>query len=480
MKTIICCPLMIYILFITKSLISQQEFILDSERRMHFMNVRIDANGDFISIFFEDSANYHYTGGIVKFNSDFDYEIYIHDIDTAHVSFDDFIVTPDNNYLIAGSIGKDNGIGYSNHIIYFLLLDENFNVLAENLYPLCEDCINTSIKVLRNADDKVYVTLAGSVPTFKGVIEISASLEIMKDSIYYDNPGGIMNPFRSHGDGFYFLGGSGVPWAVGQITQVDTNLNFTSTILPYYINGQYYEMEARGSCKWLNDTTYILISEGGFGPDDLYLYKMNHNHEFLTEPFFIGRDNINDLSLNYTGMDWTDPGNIYVAGWSYISNYSPTTYYVALLNENFDVLGAKSYGGNNNTYVNSLVATEDGGCVMIGGQRDYLAGDLNDWNGYFAFFQPDDIITSATETPNPHDSDYSLFPNPGSDNFTIQTACKQVLLIIFDDKGVIMFEQQLRDSFQQQINTKRLKTGLYVCRFTDKNGCTENVKWTKK
>jgi len=483
MKSLSFFLLSFFFLAVNPLLFSQTEYILESDRRIGFRNIRIDNNGDFVSIFNEDSAYYHYTGGIIKFDSDFNYEIYIHDIDTAHVVFYDFIVTPNNNYLITGTIGKDNGIGYSNHIVYFLLLDENFNVLAENFYSLCEDCTNPLfIKMLLNADDRIYVTLVGSTPLYKGIIEISSSLEVLKDSIYYDNPGGIWNPFSSHGTGFYFLGGSEFPWAVGQITAVDTNLNLTTTVLPYYINGQYYDMVARGSCKWLNDTTYILISEGSsesYGCD-LYLYKMNHNHEFLTEPFSIGRENLDDQSLNYTGIDWTNSERIYVAGWQWPSMFYQTNYFVALINENFEVLGAKSYGGNNNTAINSMVATADGGCVMVGGQRNYLAGDEFDWNGYFVFFQPDDIITSAVETPNPYDSDYRLFPNPGSDHLTIQTACKRVLLKIFDSKGVLILEQELSDTFQQQIDTRELKPGIYVCRLSDINGFTENIKWIKK
>ncbi|MFU8844970.1 MAG: T9SS type A sorting domain-containing protein [Bacteroidales bacterium] len=472
----------LFLFIVNPLLFPQKEYILESDWRMGFRNVRIDNNGDFISLFNEDSAYYHYTGGIIKFDSDFNYEIYKHDVDTAHVVFNDFIVTPENNYLITGTIGKDNGIGYSNHILYFLLLDENFNVLAENFYSLCEDCNNPYIKMLQNTDDRIYVTLVGVTPLFKGIIEISASLEVLKDSIYFDNPGGIMNPFPSNGAGFYFLGGSEFPWAVGQITAVDTNLNLTTTVLPYYINGQYYKMGSRGSCKWLNDTIYILVSEGSSSSYglDLYLYKMNHNHEFLTEPFIIGSENIDDQSLYFTGIDWTNSESIYVASWQWPSMFGQTTYFVALINENFEVLGAKSYGGNNNTVVNSMVTTVDGGCVMVGTQRNYLAGDEFDFNGYVVFFQPNDIITSAVETTAPNDSDYRLFPNPGSDHLTIQTACKRVLLRIFDSKGVLILEQELSDTFQQQIDTRELKPGIYVCRLSDINGFTENIKWIKK
>ncbi|MCD4683119.1 MAG: T9SS type A sorting domain-containing protein [Bacteroidales bacterium] len=478
---VLCCTFLFMLSFV---LLSQEVHLLNTENRISFNNIRVDNNGDFISILMEDSANYHYTGGLIKFNSDFDYELYIHDIDTAHVVFNDFVITAENNYLITGTIGKDNGIGYSNHIIYFLLLDENFNFITENLYSLPTQYTNPFIKMLKNSDGRIYVTIdrGGPPNILKGIIELSSSSQILKEEIYFDMGGSIMNPFPFDDNGFYLLRGSEVPWAVGQITKVDTNLNFTSTVLPYYINGQYYEMGSRGSCKWLNDTTYILISEGHYETygHDLYMYKMNNNHEFLTEPFIIGRDNINDQSLYYRGIDWSTPEVIYVAGWEWASMYSQTNYYVAVTNENFEVLGAKSYGGDNNTAVTSMLATEDGGCVMVGGQRDYLAGDEFDWDGYVAFFQPDDIITSAAETPNPNDSDYILFPNPGNDYFLVQTARKEVQLRVFDESGRLIIKHSLDNNFRNHINTQEFNPSIYFCLFIDKYGNTECKKWIKQ
>lgn len=484
MKAIKVLLVLSFLLLCVENSFSQKEYFINTDNRFTFRNVRIDGNSEFISIFNEDSAYYHYTGGIIKFNSEFDYEIYIHDIDTAHVVFQDFVVTTENNYLIAGTIGKDNGIGYSNHIIYFLLLDENFNFITENFFPLPEQYTNPYIKMLKNTDGRIYVTLDRGAPSgiFKGIIELSSSAQIVKEEMYYNMGGTIMNPFPSNGSGFYLLRSHTVPWAAGEITEVDTNLNFTSNILPLYNNGQYYDMGPRGSCKWLNDTTYLLLSQGSLESDtkDLYLYKLNNEHEFLTEPFIIGRDDIDDIALIYQGINWVNPENIFIAGNVWASMYNQTTYYVAVINENFEVLGAKSYGGDKNTFVNSVLATEDGGCVMVGGQRDYLAGDEFDWDGYVVFFQPDDIITSAAETPNPNDSDYILFPNPGNYYLLVQTARKEVQLRVFDENGRLIIKHYLDNNFRNHINTIELKPGLYFCLFIDKYGNTEYKKWIKQ
>nr|NQU93490.1 T9SS type A sorting domain-containing protein [Bacteroidota bacterium] len=484
MKVIRGLLLFSLLLIFPGTLLSQKEYLINTEDRFSLQSIQIDNNGDFISVFHEDSADYHHFGGLIKFDAWFNYSTYTHNIDTADVLLRDVIVTSDNNYLIAGTIGKDNGVYYSNHIIYFLLLDENFNFITENFFPLPELYTNPVVKMLKNTDGRIYVTLERAIPTgaLKGVLELSSFAQVVKEMISYNIGGGIMNPFPSHGSGFFLLRGNPVPWAAGGITEVDTNLNFTDHILPYYINGQYYEMGTRGGCKWLNDTTYILISEGSSNTygNDLYLYKLNNEHEFLTEPFIIGRENINDQSLNRRGIDWTDPEFIYVASWSWPGMNMANTYYAAVINENFEVLGAKSYGGNNNTAVSSMLATGNGSCIMVGSQRDYLAGDEFDWDGYVAFFQPDDIITSANETSNPYDSDYLLYPNPGQDELYIQTARKGVILKMYDQTGKLVLTYKFPNEFRNQIKTLQLKPGLYVCRLTDKDGNTEYKKWIKQ
>lgn len=484
MNKVLLFGLYLLLVLLPIGLEAQVEYLVDTDKNLFLQNVKLDNNGDFISVFLEDSVDYHFAAGIIKFDKEFNYQMYIHDIDTADVLVRDFVVTSENNYLIAGTIGKDNGEWYSNHIIYILLLDEDFNFMAENFYYLPEEYTNPYIKIFKNDDGRIYLILDRGAPPYilKGILELSNSGQIAKEQMYYDMGGAIMNPFTSPQNGFYLLRGSEVAWAVGEITEVDTSLNFTTMVLPAYVNGQWYNMGPRGSCKWLNDTTYILISEGAETKGhDLYLYKMNSQHEFLTEPFIIGRENEDDQSLRYRGIDWTDPEHIYIASWEYASNYQPNEYFVAVIDENFEVLGSKSVGGeDNNTAVNSLLATEDGGCVMVGSQRKYQTGDESDWNGYVAFFSPDDIITSAVETTNPYDSDYLLFPNPGNDQLIIQTARKGVRLKMYNQSGKIVLEKQLPDVFRSTVNTDQLIPGFYLCQLTDKKGNTEYKKWIKQ
>ncbi len=466
------------------ALLSQKEYLINTDDRLSFRSVKMDNNGDFIAVFHQDSADYHHFGGLIKFDAYFNYSSYTHNIDTADVLLQDVMITPENNYLIAGTIGKDEGVYYQNHTIYFLLLDENFNLITENFFPLQEQYTRPVVKMLKNTDGRIYVIYERADPSgvIRGIVELSNTGQVVKDMQYSNMGGTIMNPFPSHGSGFFLLRGNPFPWAFGAITEVDTNLMLTDHILPYYIGGQYYDMGSRGSCKWLNDTTYMLCSQGSLESDtrDLYIYKLNDEHEFLSTPFIIGRENADDESVSGKGIDWIDPQFIFVASWSWSNMNMANTYYAAIINQEFELLGAKSIGGDNNTFVSCILATSDGGCIMVGGQRDYLAGDEYDWDGYVAFFHPNDIITSANETENPYDSDYMLYPNPGHGHLSIQTARKGVTLLMYDGRGRLVLSQTLANEFRNHIETGQLKPGIYTCEFTDEDNNTEHKKWIKQ
>jgi len=474
--------LLVLLIISIKPLYPQRELLIDTDDDIHLQNVRIDNNGDYVAVFSRDSADYNFTGGIVKFNEALQYQMYSQPYDTSYYMFKDVVVTDDNNYLIAGTVGENIGLWVQNYTIYLLLLDENLNFITENFYELPEQYTNPYLKMLKNTDGRIYVTIDEPSNFLKGTLEVSSDAEILKDKMYFSMGSGIINPFPKPDGGFYiFRDNPG--WAMGGITEVDTNLNFDTTYLfPEIINGVIYDMGTRGSCKWLNDTTYLLCSEGTLESTtkDIYIYKINNWHEFMSEPFIIGNEYEDDILPNYQSIDWVDPQNIYVTGFMLPSMYAQSTYYVAVINENFEVLGYKICGGDYNTYIQSILSTDNGGCIMVGWQRDYHAGNPLDGDGYIAYFQPEDIITSANETANPWDSDYLLYPNPGNEQLYIQTARKGVVLKMYDQLGHLVLHQMLNDEFRNQIETRTLKAGFYTCQLTDKDGNTEHINWIKQ
>ena len=138
----------------------------------------------------------------------------------------------------------------------------------------------------------------------------------------------------------------------------------------------------------------------------------------------------------------------------------------------------KYYGKDLNFGIFSICATSDGGAILVVGQHDYNNPaydlDLIIWK-----IQAEDLITSAAETTNPYDSDYSVFPNPGNDMLIVQTARKGVNMQMFNDRGILVFENKFKDTFINEINTASLPEGVYIYKCTDNEGFTETGKWIK-
>jgi hypothetical protein len=477
----------IFSFLICSMLYGQKEYFLDTgDDALLFVNVEKDYNGYYVAIFKADSVDYHYWGGVIKFDNNFNYEIFTRKVDTSDIQLRDFVITEENNYLITGTIGKDEGASYDGHILYFLLVDENLNMVSEHTLTMPENYNNPQIRMFQTVDNRNYVIVYQQTynAVFKAYIELSDEGEVVKQA-FYNIAGMCIDPFPkpNSNNGFYVLQISASPQYIAEVVDVDTSFNYTTIFLPGYVNGEFYKIGTRGSCKWLNDSTYIIVTEGTNQNNswDLILYKMNGNHEFLTEPFYIGQSSYPDNSLRHRGIDWIDPNNIYIASWYWPNINFTKPYFVAIINDDFDVLGLKSIGGEESNFIiNSLLATDDGGCLLVGGKRDIQAGNEYDWDGYVAFFSQDDIITTSVETQNPYDSDYLIFPNPGNEEMIIQTAIKEVNLQMFDQAGKLVLKKELTGNFRNNVNTTAIKPGVYICKLTDKYGNREFKKWIKR
>ena len=480
MKKVILTLLILCVVSINQAY-PQKELIVETGDSFVFLNVKIDLDGNYVSNFFRDSLGFKYGTGLIKFNDSLEYQLYHHQKGNDYVTFETFVVTDENNYLIAGTIGTQH---YYNHTIYILLLDKDFNTIAESFYELPEQYSNPIVKMLKSPEGKIYVTLDRGSPTgmMKGVIEVSPQAEIINAKIYYNMGDAILSPFPNPDGGLYlFRDFGGNAW--GGVTLADVNLNFDTTFyFPKNLNGITCDMGTNGYCKWLNDSVYIICTEGFFETPtlDLYLYKVSKQHQLLTAPFYVGNPTEHDNCPPNQSIDWVDPQNIYTVGYMSLSMANRSTYFVSIINQDFELLGTKVCGGDYNTWIKSITATADGGCIMVGARRDYHAGIYRDTDGYIAIFHPDDIITSANETASPYDSDYLLFPNPGTNELNIQTARKGVNLHIFDQTGRLVLHHKLSNEFRNQISTTQLKPGLYHTRMTDKEGNVENQKWVKQ
>jgi len=70
----------------------------------------------------------------------------------------------------------------------------------------------------------------------------------------------------------------------------------------------------------------------------------------------------------------------------------------------------------------------------------------------------------------------TIYPNPGSHHFLIQTELSRFTLQLYDLQGQLLLTQQNR----KEVDTEKLPSGCYIYRIIAENGMATSGKWVKK
>ncbi|MBN1337768.1 MAG: T9SS type A sorting domain-containing protein [Bacteroidales bacterium] len=402
--------------------------------------------------------------------------------------FHDIILCDDDNYLIFGAIGKQiSNYQHTNHI-WTLKVDNEFNILNENRIEVPENYWNLGCKVVLNNDGYVYsagtICLYGSMSySHLFLAKFNQEGDTLQTSYPYYN-GTALDPHYiddvlPNDENRFLAFGSGFLLFDYEVLTVDTNLEFIIQEIPDPVNSSLDDATA----VWYTDSTYLLSTlDLGHEEDDIQVNIRSKDHALLDHTW-IGRPDTSDYPAWRGSIDFTDPNNIFVGG---SINHFPgapvnASIFIDILNGQLDVLGQKYYGGDMNYTIYNLTAVSDGGCLIGGAIFDWQNSQPQDADIWIKKIYPEDIITDAEDTPDPLDSDVSVYPNPGRDRLFIKTARKNLKLQLFADNGTIAIDKAINNLPCQEINTSSLKKGSYLFQITDENKNTviESGSWIK-
>jgi len=427
---------------------------------------------------------YHYSGFLLKLSPSFDTTVIVIENDTADIFLKDFVITHDNNYFVIGSIGRDTGYYYQSDHIVIYIFDENLNMITEKVYQMPEGNSYPKFFLWQAENGNVYAV--GQRDT--GYTELmflkfdqNGNLLLGNYTNVWTHIYGIL-PKYDNISGLYAFG---LLYGVNGMSrmEIDTNLNYS--VLPMEGDEAYGSFFHDATGKWLNDTMFLfssLVQTDTIGSDqyeDNILLKVNENLESTDEYITVGLPGTRDYGFPYN-MDWKNPDQMYVATFD---AYAPTgqyRYFVALFNENLDVLGTKTIsGGEEIDYtLGEICATSDGGIICSG--RSHATGSEDyDWDPFIHKITAENIVQVAEKTANPYDSDYLVYPNPGKDIINVQTARKGVVMEFYNDKGQLVMERQFCAGYLNTIDTEKLPPGKYIFELTDGEGFSETGKWLK-
>jgi hypothetical protein len=191
-------------------------------------------------------------------------------------------------------------------------------------------------------------------------------------------------------------------------------------------------------------------------------------------------------AINYTAfyksVDFIDISNIFF-GLTYNLDFS-NPYFSSLdswlllnkIDENLNTIWQKFYGGDACYNLWSILATQDGGCVMAGTRYDYQTQN-QERDVYILKVNENGILTWTYNFPETT-RQVIVYPNPGQNEIMIKSISPNLIFELFDMQGVKMLSKKI--ATEDRINTKDLPQGIYIYQILNRQAeVVETGKWIK-
>ena len=267
-----------------------------------------------------------------------------------------------------------------------------------------------------------------------------------------------------------FLEGYIPSWSFGGILEINKNFDTIS----------FHTIETLSrhvsSSLTINDSTFIVSSVNFHNNYKLYLNSVKYDGSILHSDTFYKTDGMKEFPAFLQGISKNDynyfigsSSNFDYSNPNFSNNYS--WFHLIKLDENFNVLWEKWYGGDAYYSLNSVLATSDGGCLMVG--TKYPHGIGNQFiQGHFIKVDANGNV-QWTQDIETHDISFNMYPNPTSSFFTIENKDFSIEKIeLFDLSGKIISVIDDCENTNIQINLESYPKGIYFAKITTSKGIT--------
>ena len=370
------------------------------------------------------------------------------------------ILLPDSNLLV-GSMRKPDA--NSDQQLWLIKLDQEFNIIWEKTYGQ-----PTKFEFLTD----LLVNKRGEIIVLGGVTNGVLPIEFMAyqigiegdsiNSIYQNTPNGftvnalleIPNDLGYYAFTYGMTGGTS-PGA--ERVHLDTLLNIVS-ITPL-LNGTWFSPSA----ITLNDSTYIYTSERPnfndtippniFQLRDIAVVTQNFEGETLHSTHFGIPDTVMEMEA-FDAIDFKYKDAIYLGATSghhlYGQFFGEIPNHLLLAKTDtlalqFDTFyWQKFYGGDAYYHLLKVLATYDGGALLIGTRYDHTATDRKERDIYVLKVNENgEVSTSISDPDILPKQDYKVYPNPAKDILNVEAPnISSGTFKLFDMTGRLLFMER--------------------------------------
>jgi len=242
------------------------------------------------------------------------------------------------------------------------------------------------------------------------------------------------------------------------------------------------------SPKYINESEMLIY--GGGAPYVSVPYALNvltitEEAEMINYNYFKREDETKDYPSIQNGIS-VNAENYYVGGTSNIDfydlyfSYYDSWFHLVKINEDITPQWEYWYGGDVYYVLYYVLATNDGGCLMVGTRYDYLTQDV-ERDIYVVKVNSEGLITGLPENTQIEMHEAIVYPNPGNEEIKVRIAVqhKESIFELFDMSGRLALKENFA-GIEGTVNSTFLPSGTYIYKITGTNGLKETGKWIKQ
>ncbi|MCL2040551.1 MAG: T9SS type A sorting domain-containing protein [Bacteroidales bacterium] len=269
-----------------------------------------------------------------------------------------------------------------------------------------------------------------------------------------------------------------------QTAVMDDDLNYLYSIYPTIYPNQNPDMRFPLDLEFFNNTEFIRSGRIEKNKSDyrdlLAVKKMDTASRNEAKVRKFGYEGFEEGRGCYSGAFKAlamHPDYFFVGGFAFSSSDAYSNYDNFIMAYAFDYdldsLWATNIGNDAYYELFYVSPTPDGGCVLAASRYDWRKGEKKRNTFIAKLSKPDFTSISEPEKSKPL---VTIFPNPGNNQFLIQTELVNFTLQLYDLQGKLLLTQQNG----KEVNTEKLPSGCYLYRVIADNGEAMHGKWVKR
>ncbi len=477
------------------------DFLLNKNNENNNYDI-IETSDGYISVGYElqNQIYYPFILKLDKFG-----QVLLDSVDYTQYNFDFSSIQQNNNSILLtkGKRYKNNSPKDTLFKVSLLSIDSTLKIINNNIYikDTAKKLFLYNTRILEDSLMFVFFQVEDSALNRNSAATIINLNSGQQDYIYLGSPNrffeGVSDVLKMNNKYYFFTYFGANPTSIcnsnTQIKVLNMNLTLDTVVEICYTPAITTNFGFNISALKLNDDKFMMVSRANnskvlipTAPNDLAALIWDTNYSQISVNFYGKLDSNAKEAIGSASRNKND-NNIYIGGTENSQASSPypidTSFYMLTkIDLNGNEIWTRYYSNNTYLFMNKVLATTDGGAIMIGTSYNQYSPNGQEKDIYILKVDSNGNYTPTGLKDNKIAKDNFIFyPNPIENqlHFRQINVQKNYTLEIFNINGQKVIEQAISNS-DAYIDVSNLNSGTYIYHLTDEKGNFASDKLIKK